>query len=186
MITIGADIHLHCEYRRDGVWYNCDNFEWDPKTEEYVFASIYSDRNYDLFGVLAGVRSATCEQIDEPRGLPKDMAAKTREMAEVDKEWTHSHSYLTMRELLRWREKQQFKWKKYKKQKGNKIVHTDYDGDLIYNSEGVPLMLKYEKHVCDRLIRKMEDKMNDHIFCFEEDDYYLKGDDFRIVFWFDS
>ena len=185
---MGCDIHVHCEYRKDGIWHNCDNFEWDEETGEYVFMSIYSDRYYDLFGVLAGVRSANCEQISEPRGLPKDMALKTKEMADADKDWTHSHSYLTMHELLKWQEKQKLKWKKYKKCKNNKVIREDsYDGDMVVDKDtGHVLMFKYEKYVCDTLIRKMKDKMDDHVFCFEENDYWIKGDDFRIVFWFDS
>ena len=108
---MGCDIHLHCEYRKNGIWYNCDNFEWNQETGQYEFVSIYSDRNYILFGVLAGVRSNEPEKIDSPRGLPDDIALKTKELADLDFKWTHSHSYLTLRELLKWRERQQKKWR---------------------------------------------------------------------------
>ena len=184
MITTGADIHLHCEYRKDGVWHNCDNFEWDQETGKYEFASIYWHRNYDLFGVLAGVRSREFDVISYPKGLPDDMALKTKQLADADMEWTHSHSYLTIRELIQWKETQERRWKKLKKK--YKIKHDPDQGDYIYNKKTSDVTFKYEKSILNYLIRKMKDKMDDHIFCFEKDDYYTKGDDFRIVFWFDN
>ena len=183
MITTGCDISVHCEYRKNGVWHNCDNFEWNQKTGEYEFASIYWHRNYNLFGVLAGVRSHDFDTISAPKGLPDDMALKTKQMADADMDWMHSHSYLTMRELLKWREKQKRKWKKLKKK--HKVEHDPYEGDFILENE-CEVTFKYEKSILDLLIRKMKDKMDDHIFCFDKDDYYTKGDDFRIVFWFDN
>ena len=180
---MGCDIHLHCEYRKDGIWYNCDNFEWDQETGKYEFVSIFSDRWYDLFGVLAGVRSNNLPTIDSPRGLPKDIALKTREMANEELEWCHSHSYLTLRELIRWKEKQKNKWKKLKKKQDVKF--DEREGKYVLDNSGYPVF-KYEQHILDTLIRKMKDKRDDHIFCFDVDDYWIKGDDFRIVFWFDS
>lgn len=185
MITTGADIHIHCEYRKDGVWHNCDNFEWNYETGRYEFAPIYWFRNYDLFGVLAGVRSADVIPIDSPRGLPEDMSLKTKEMANVDKDWTHSHSYLTLRELLKWRDRRKREWKKLKKKYGVTHEMNSYGGDYIRDDNGY-ITFKYEKSLLNYLIRKLKDKMDDHVFCFSKDDYYDKGDDFRIVFWFDS
>ena len=180
---MGCDIHLHCEYRKNGIWYNCDNFEWNQETGQYEFVSIYSDRNYILFGVLAGVRSNEPEKIDSPRGLPDDIALKTKELADLDFKWTHSHSYLTLRELLKWRERQQKKWKKLKKKNGVKC--DDYEGEYILENDEYPIF-KWKKNILNELIQKMEYKMDDHLFCFGEDDYYEQGDDFRIIFWFDS
>ena len=183
MIIIGCDITLHCECRRDGVWHNCDNFEWNEKTKTYEFVSIYSWRNYDLFGILAGVRSNEFDSIDDPRGLPKDISLKTKEMADEWKDSGHSYSWLTLRELLAWKFKQKKKWKKYKKH--YEVVHSTTDGTYLVDNEG-NMVYKRDHKMLDRLIRLMKDKMDDHIFCFDEDDYWMKGDDFRIVFWFDS
>ena len=180
---MGCDIHVHCEYRKDGIWYNCDNFEWDQETKQYTFQSIYWGRNYDLFGILAGIRSRDFEMIDAPRGLPNDMSLKTKEMAEADMDWTHSHSWLTLKELLKWKEKQERKWKKLKKK--YEVEHDNYEGDFIVDCNG-EVTFKYEKKMLNYLIRRMKDKMDNHIFCFEEEDYYLSGDDFRIIFWFDN
>ena len=183
VIKIGCDITVHCEYRKDGVWHNCDNFEWDQETGKYEFYPIYDGRNYDLFGVLAGVRCNDFPSIDVPRGLPKDMALKTKEMAESDLSWTHSHSYVTLREMLEWKRKRTKEWKKLKKK--YVIKHDSHEGDFILDDDMYPTF-KYEKHLLDYLIRRMKDKMGDHIGCYEKDDYYAKGDDFRIVFWFDN
>ena len=183
MITIGCDIHLHCEYRKDGIWYNCDNFEWNQETGKYEFSSIYWGRNYDLFGVLAGVRCSDFETIAYPKGLPDDMALKTKEMADEDFEWSHSHSYLTLRELLIWKEKQKKKWRRLKKK--YPIKYDKNEGYYIIDGE-VEVTFKYEQKLLNYLIRKIEDKMNDHFFCFEKEDFWKYGEDFRIVFWFDS
>ena len=182
---MGCDISLHCEYRKDGVWYNCDNFEWNQDTKEYEFMSIYWHRNYDLFGVLAGVRCHDFDTISAPKGLPDDIALKTKQMADADMDWTHSHSYLTMRELLNWKYEQKKKWKKLLKKHKNRVMEDAYWGEFVEDSEGYAVF-KYEHKLLDGLIRKMKDKMGDHLYVFEEDDYWTKGDDFRIVFWFDN
>ena len=181
---MGCDISVHCEYRKDGVWYNCDNFEWDQEYGRYEFSSIYWYRNYELFGVLAGVRDISYGTISEPKGLPEDISPKTKELADEWKGDAHSYSYLTMRELLRWKEIKTQRWKKLKKK--YKVTHDESEGDFIYNEKDNVLMYKREKTILDTLIKRMKTKMCDHVYIFEEDDYWNKGDDFRIVFWFDS
>ena len=184
MIILGCDIHLHCEYKDDSGWHNCDNHIWNDKTESYEFEDLYWGRNYDLFDILAGVRSNEFSRIDDPRGLPKDMSAKTKEYADEWKGDGHSYSYITMRELLQWRDKQTRKWKKLKK-KHEVIKSSDWYGDYILDDDEYPVY-KQEHHMLDYLIRILKTKMDNYIYCFEEEDYYNKGDDFRIVFWFDS
>lgn len=62
---MGCDIHLHVEVRLAG------ESEW----QHYAHPSI--NRNYALFGALAGVRFGEIEHIP-PRGLPNDMSRLTR------------------------------------------------------------------------------------------------------------
>jgi hypothetical protein len=94
---MGCDIHLHVEQRDvDGIW--------SP------VADSFDSRNYRLFSALAGVRNGTgfagcdmgdpIEPIAAPRGLPAGVSAAVQ--AESD-EWDidgHSHSWLTVGELL--------------------------------------------------------------------------------------
>ena len=171
MITIGADIHVHCEYRdRDGVWINCDNFEWNQEFGKYEFVSVYWYRNYVLFGTLAGVRDVSYGTISEPKGLPKDMSPKTKEFADEWEGDAHSYSYLTMRELLKWRENKIRKWKKLKKK--YKVTHDEYDEDYILDDNNSLLMFKGEKTVLNTLIRRLKDKMIEHLYCCDEEDFY--------------
>ena len=194
MITIGADIHLHCEYKDENGWHNCDNHIWNDKENKYEFDPIYWGRNYDLFGVLAGVRSREFPMIDSPRGLPEDISAKTKEYAVEMKGDAHSYSYLTMKELLKWKKKMTRKWKKLLKEHNNEVSGKDsYYGEYITEDEEdswgdswMEITYKYEHEILDYLIKLLKIKMSNHIFCYEKEDYYDKGDDFRIVFWFDS
>lgn len=84
---------------------------------------IFDGRNYDLFAILADVRNgygfAGCETgegfnpIDQPRGLPDDVSSIVEKASE---EWGidgHSHSFITLRELLEydWEQKTvQYGW----------------------------------------------------------------------------
>lgn len=103
---MGCDIHLCTERKFDNKWINTDYWQLNPlyphrEENQYEQVEVYSDRNYGLFSILAGVRSdGTFIPIDNPRGLPKDMTIQTKEYL-VDY-WDndgHSHSYLYLDEL---------------------------------------------------------------------------------------
>lgn len=80
------------------------NFNWwddtsklpDPRTDQP-----YVGRNYRLFGALAGVREYNMEIIsDFAKGLPVDVST---EVCGISDSWGrdgHSHSYLTVKELI--------------------------------------------------------------------------------------
>ena len=103
---MGCDIHLHVERRTDAGWEHVPGHsdEWaDP-------ANWYHQRNYDLFAILADVRNGSgfagakigdgFNPISPPRGLPNDVSDFVR--SESD-EWDvdgHSHSHLTVAEVL--------------------------------------------------------------------------------------
>lgn len=117
---MGCDIHLFVEKREDGVWRPSDKLvrrneddKDDPDGaiayEDYK-ALFYSGRNYDLFAMLASVRNgygfagvitgAGFTPIAQPKGLPSDVSPEIEEMSD---DWGvdgHSHSHLTLRELL--------------------------------------------------------------------------------------
>ena len=173
---MGCDIHLHCEYKDDDGWHNCDNHVWNDKTKSYEFEDLYWGRNYDLFGILAGVRSNQFTTIDTPRGLPDNISAKTKEFADGWRDCAHSYSYLTMRDLLRWKKRQTRRWKKLKK-KHEIIKSHDWYGDYILDDE-YPVY-KEEHHMLDYLIELLKVKMDNYFYCFN-------SEDFRIIFWFDS
>lgn len=59
---------------------------------------IYSGRNYELFGILAGVRSFFIEPLIPPRGLPSDMSDTLQDIA--DHYYEHTGHWYTLEELI--------------------------------------------------------------------------------------
>jgi len=114
---MGCDIHFYVETRQeDGSWKTADTWELseynepgDPLSVDYKKA-FYSGRGYDLFSILADVRNGRgfagiktgegFNPISVPRGVPKDACEQYRAVVE---RWDcdgHSHSHLTLAELL--------------------------------------------------------------------------------------
>tara|TARA_Y100000310_G_C20211786_1_gene591664 strand:- start:157 stop:579 length:423 start_codon:yes stop_codon:yes gene_type:complete len=84
---MGCDIHLHTEAKIAGVW-------------EHLNAPRI-DRNYELFGFLAGVRvDDPPEIIAKPRGLPSNISTVTAFDAKRWGEDGHSHSHINAAEIL--------------------------------------------------------------------------------------
>ena len=111
---MGCDIHLYVEVRGpDKVWGSYE--EWVDKYGEGRFdvpyeKQVYTGRSYDLFSILANVRNGygfggvdTGEgfvPISEPRGLPDDVSFEVQRCADDWEADGHSHSYLTVQELM--------------------------------------------------------------------------------------
>jgi hypothetical protein len=113
---MGCDIHLYVEVKTPEGWRSAD--KWTTNTEDYdephtdvdYDDRFYRDRNYDLFAILAGVRDergfAGCDTgagfnpIAPERGLPSDVSPNVQKASD---QWDcdgHSHSWLTVAELL--------------------------------------------------------------------------------------
>ena len=68
-----------------------------------------SDRDYNLFGVLVGVRWHSCpNKISECRGLPSDISKEISLFCDYYGSDGHSHTYLTFEELLNYKH-----WEEY-------------------------------------------------------------------------
>ena len=77
-------------------WITADKWEMD---EDYYYnESFYSGgRDYNLFSLLAGVRSNSSKEV--PRGIPSDISSAYRnKIGECS--IAHSHSYFTLTELI--------------------------------------------------------------------------------------
>ena len=141
---MGCDIHMISQVKRDGIWITYD-------------ANIYDNRNYALFGILAGVRGKEFPTISEPKGLPDDLEADPEDRGYsyyIDGHWLgdHSTSYLSLTELER------------------------YDWDqLSYELNGERYTLKDESFYCGVMeyLRELSKKFGG-------------PDNVRIVFGFDS
>ncbi|MBH9645074.1 hypothetical protein [Burkholderia vietnamiensis] len=101
---------MYVEKLIDGKWVAQGNFSRNEDGWIDGGMKIYDGRNYDLFAMLADVRNgrgfAGCKTgegfnpIAEPKGIPDDASDEFKAIAE---QWGcdgHSHSYLTLRELL--------------------------------------------------------------------------------------
>lgn len=110
---MGCDIHLYVERRENGKWATCDTWETE-KGDDYKHVpyqkSFYHERNYDLFAIFADVRNGSgfagvktgdgFNPIVEPRGIPDDCCNEYREVAEYWSGDGHSHSWLTVAEIM--------------------------------------------------------------------------------------
>jgi hypothetical protein len=100
---MGCDIHVYVEKRVDGQWRAADKYSDEDGIGPDVSYDdrVYVGRNYRLFSVLAGVRKHDMlPVIAEPRDLPEDVSPEVRAASDSWGVDGHSHSWLTLRELL--------------------------------------------------------------------------------------
>lgn len=99
---MGTDIHCYLE-RNSGAGWALDpghEIELVPESDKHYVSEIQSlaARNYELFGIIAGVRNwRTRGIIAPPRGLPKDVCSEISTAFSLHE--YHSATYLSPREL---------------------------------------------------------------------------------------
>lgn len=171
---MGCDIHMYVEFKRenwpkDAGWKCGDYFSIvDPTNpqEEPVHIGLIEWRSYSLFAVLANVRNRYCEDaypyISMPKGLPNDVTEYVRREYESWGIDAHSCSYLTMREIITFNERE--------------CPKNDFGQEIL-------------KPLIDRLIQRADEL--GVIYDFEidhplKDDVLERLENIRIVFWFDN
>jgi len=106
---MGCDIHLYVEKLVNGKWEIQRGFVssmYEADSEFFSTAKFrnavtpYDNRNYQLFGALAGVREDNIKPIAEPRGLPDDASPEVAAEAKDYGIDGHTHSWLTLKEIL--------------------------------------------------------------------------------------
>lgn len=85
---MGCDIHSYVEVMK--------NQRWILHTPEPG----YTWRDYGMFGILAGVRMRGFNPMAKHRGLPKNVSKEVKELADEYGGDGHTHSYLTLKEIL--------------------------------------------------------------------------------------
>ena len=105
---MGCDIHMHIEIRYNGKWVH------------YACPSI--DRNYTLFGIMAGVRGEG-PAIVEPKGVPNNMSVVTRLSWEKWGPDAHTASWFNEEEI----DLLSARLKKLREQSGDSASWTTYD-----------------------------------------------------------
>lgn len=109
---MGCDIHMVLEQKLGNEWvgiHNYRNIETPAVRYGYDEEAVknpsgwctwrITDRNYRLFGELAGVRTEGTLG-NQPLGLPEDMSQLTRMMAETWGDDGHSHSHLSLKDFV--------------------------------------------------------------------------------------
>jgi len=197
---MGCDIHLFSEKKRsingEDKWVNTDYwlinpyFGEDDSEVELELVSLYNNRNYELFNILAGVRG-NGPSISQPRGLPDDVSSIVKKESDRWDGDGHSHSYFTLEEL-----KNYFKNNSYKFHNGflskRQIKELDEDNCTPYNwVEWSEPDLEYrewkEISPLKIVIDKVDERMRKEFWVREGDEDTSELDKkFRIVFWFDN
>jgi hypothetical protein len=92
---MGCDIHVYIEFKKgDAPWTADEHHRYDPE-DNYVNAVQASGRDYNLFGKLAGVRSAG----PQPKGFPNDASDIVLKASEIWGGDAHSHSFSSLAEF---------------------------------------------------------------------------------------
>jgi len=85
---MGCDIHLFTERKINGSWVNLNS-------------DLGVDRCYTLFAILADVRNYDNNiPINQAKGIPADASKQYLDAVEDKGSYGHSHSYLTLQEIL--------------------------------------------------------------------------------------
>lgn len=93
---MGSDIHLFVEKRENDNWVPVA----DSETSSYE-GWLYNNRNYNLFAFLADLRNYNNYiPISRPKGLPHDVSKEVKEKADYWGVDGHTHSWLTLEEIL--------------------------------------------------------------------------------------
>lgn len=169
---MGCDIHMYCEYKHKHgqekpKWVSADHYRVNPHYGVYEDESqwevihLYDDRWYRLFGILAGVRDYEVKPIAEQRGIPSDCCKEIKKECDDYGCDGHSHSYLTLKELMDNR---------------SKYIGKEDGYDVL----GV---------IIDPLIQRTKEVF--HIYGYQNQDdvneiIAKSANDIRIVFWFDN
>lgn len=204
---MGCDIHLFTERKRTiddtEKWVNCDNWILNPYHKEnypdngpkYELNSLYKDRNYLLFSLLADVRNySENTPISQPKGLPEDVSQVVKEISDRWDSDGHSHSWFLFSEIKAFAEVNP-------KIKASGFVSPQAAEKFDLNGEtpneyaqGVSKSLgwvhrkwEYDSPIigfCNRIKQRIIDQ-----FCYGYERSYKPeemDDKFRIVFFFDN
>jgi len=97
---MGTDISLYCEKKIDGKWVALESGAWkNPNIYSQFEAHDWQiERNYNLFGLLAGVRGSVFP-LSPPKGIPHDLSKLVKNP--ISKGYLHSVSYYYISELLK-------------------------------------------------------------------------------------
>lgn len=194
---MGCDIHLYKEKQIDGKWVAADvwtpyDYGDDDKGIEVDWHQRFTDRNYELFGLLCkGVRSEHPLSLTA-RGIPFDAC---EEIGRCASRWDadgHNHSYLYVHELRSLVERLKTTTTRIEGMKDKaglaalreSIATGTPDWSLLYPYCGwASNSAAYDEFVFDVPASFIVGDSIERIIASFDD---IDGDNHRIVFWFDN
>ena len=179
---MGCDIHVMVEARKQPLgpdgWFNIDNWQHNPyfgdKGEPVMtIKPIYTQRNYELFAFLAGVRDyGGNPSFGFDRGFPEDAELKEK-AGTVTK--VNRRGYVKKEQIARFKETGE--------------TPTSWSQSVFGpGSENYEWMeWQDEAHCFDDLLDALEERKRDVFWIFNpEKDDGTNDTNIRIVFWFDN
>lgn len=197
---MGTNIKMYLEKRvgegEEKAWVSLDKWTFNPDyalrkspTKFYVADEdmLYSDRDYSLFGILAGIKNPKYEMISPLKDLPTDLSDEVFDMYSFDSNPVHSVSWLTLREI------QNYNWDKegvheeafITKERAEKELGQDKI--LFVEQEDAFCWVTYKMTLREEFSRFLEAvrQMERHVYENERfPNWSVSPNDVRIVFWF--
>jgi len=99
---MGCDIHLYKEKMVEGKWVTADKGWCDEYDEGYInvpYENRFTDRDYDLFGLLCDGVRRNHKFAFKGRGLPFNTCEEVKSLSDMWGDDGHSHSYIYLHEL---------------------------------------------------------------------------------------
>jgi hypothetical protein len=169
---MGCDIHIIAEVREGGKWEanTKEVFSLDDFDKEYFKkdkgVKPFDWRSYSMFAFFAGVRNYDhCDPISEPRGIPDDASEEVKGMETFWSGDGHSHSWLSLKELLEF---------DYDKTFWNRRIYKNNNGAALAE-EGEGRVLTYRENLSPMFFQHLEELSS-----------LGNPEDVRIVFLFDN
>lgn len=179
---MGCDINVFVEKRnKKGYWEmeTGNHFSLDDYDKQYKAIKKgpmpFNWRCYGLFGFLADVRNySEVPPISKARGLPSDRSGEVFLEVELSESDTHSHSYLTLKELSEFDYDMKFEDRRIEETfiAPNGITFTN---GAALAQEGKGAKVTFRKFLGELFFIHLEELKT-----------LGQPDDIRIVFWFDN
>ena len=203
---MGCDIHVMVEARKQPLgpdgWFNIDNWQHNPyfgdKGEPVMtIKPIYTQRNYELFAFLAGVRDyGGNPSFGFDRGFPEDACKHTAAEYTRWGEDAHTPGYATLAALkekagtvTKVNRRGYVKKEQIARFKETGETPTSWSQSVFGpGSENYEWMeWQDEAHCFDDLLDALEERKRDVFWIFNpEKDDGTNDTNIRIVFWFDN
>lgn len=183
---MGCDIHTYVEHynKESKRWENLSLYKKD-KDGTFSTIDIYDGRDYELFGILAGVRG-TAGSFVMPRGVPDDLSCEVSNKY-GDGEYFHTPTWYDYCELNAYEYMMHDSYKELR-EKSKKIEQLEnqfrHMTEFVPREEDAIIEDDYDEYdIADRFVGFMN-CIRTVLDAYEL--WYPKPGEVRVVMWFDN